>query len=563
MPVISEFKKFITRQRGALTPAFAILLPALIAMMAFGVDCAQALSQKARLARAVSEASLAVAASGKYEMNAEEKIAAQQMITHYIDYYFPEKLEISHIDIASSYNKIDEDSFSYTGYAISASIKVPILFTTKMVSGLDRDLQIGSGDVKIRKFSSVAADYVFVVDFSSSASQQSFNYLKSVVKELSEYALKNNSENKISLVPYTVGVAVKLPGKNQRGGQRVGCSLLFTPNEGYDIDYTFWGDKTITMQTNRPFMYNMDYQRLQFYRYYVGGLYINSAIAMEWKDVLARWCVKNKKFGSEAGRAEYSCKDDNYADDDLFSERSQHIIASEKEKSRTVVQMQNNLNSLFNDVAINYEATLNNMFSDSAIITFPLLWSRVSEPVYRPFNNMCMSASGYTVGNDLSQSIPGSWLIELTRDQNELSQIQTMKMNGLWTQISSGLVRSVPVMMKGRNKRKVFIIISRRVDYLQPNADVTEKWLKQYQLCQKIKEGIKERSETNTSRVEMYFITYSEGVYGVPIKQAKEWHTIWAENCTGTSNAAMAEDKDELLNAIKGFMNDETGHFAS
>lgn len=567
MPVISAFKKYITGQKGALAPAFAILLPALIAMMAFGVDCAQALSQKARLARAVSEASLAVAAGGKYEMSAEEMKTAKQMITHYIDYYFPEKLAITHLNIASSFNEIDEDSFSYTGYDISAVIKVPILFTAKMVSGLDRDLEIGSGSVKIKKFSSVAADYVFVVDFSGGHTAQSFAELKAVINEVSEYALKNNPENKLALVPYALGVPVKLPGKNQRGGQRVGCSLLFVPNSSYDVDYSFWGDKTITLQTNRSFMYNMDYQRLQFYRYHVGGLYIKPAIAIEWKDVLARWCTKNKKYGSKEGRAEYSCKDENYPDDDLFSARSQHIISRETEKVRNVVQTQHKWNSLFNNLAINYEATLANMFSDSAIITFPLLWSRSSESAWRPFQTMCENAGGYNPAspdNDLSQATPYSWLIELTSDKSEMARIKNMKMSGSWSQASSGLVRSVPVMMKGRNKRKVFIMVSRRVDYLRSNADVTEKWLKQYQLCEKIRQGIKDHSETNTSRVEMYFITYTNGTtYPVATMQSKEWNRLWAEHCVGTNNAATAEDKDELLKAIKGFMNDETGHFAN
>ena len=566
MPVISAFRKYITGQKGALAPAFAVLLPALIAMMAFGVDCAQALSQKARLARAVSEASLAVAATGKYEMSAEEMKNAEQMITHYIDYYFPEKLAITHLNIASSFNEINQDSFSYTGYDISAVIKVPILFTAKMVSGLERDLEIGSGSVKIKKFSSVAADYVFVVDFSSS-SAQSFTDLKSVVKEVSDYALKNNPENKIALVPYSLGVPVKLPGKNQRGGQRVGCSLLFVPNEGYDIDYAFWGDKNIDLQSNLPFMsrmFRIDNSRYQFYRYYVGGEYFRPEVGMDINEILARWCTKNKKYGQAEGRAQYSCKDESYPDDDIFSARSQRIIASEAAKARDVVSRHYTLNSLFNDAAINYPATLEKMFYDSAIITFPLLWSHFNRSSYRPFVNMCISAGGYTASNDLSKSIPTSWLIELTSDKSEMAQVETMKMpSSSWTQISSGLVRSVPVMMKGRNKRKIFIIISRRVDYLQPNADVTEKWLKQYQLCEKIKEGIKQRSETNTSRVEMYFISYPQGVTPVPIKQAKEWNTIWAEHCVGTNNAAAAEDKEALLKTIKGFMNDETGHFAN
>ncbi|WP_147199574.1 TadE/TadG family type IV pilus assembly protein [Pantoea sp. CCBC3-3-1] len=567
MPVISLFKKWMTRQKGALTPAFAIILPALVAMMAFGLDGAQALSQKARLARAVGEASLAVAAGGKYEMSPEEITTAKQIITHYIDYYFPEKLAISHIDIASAFHEVDQDSVSYTGYDISAVIKVPILFTAKMVSGLERNLAIGSGNVRIKKYSSVPADYVLVVDFTNSASRQSFTSLKSVVNEVSEYALKNNPENKIALVPYTIGVPVKLPGKNQRGGQRVGCSLLFVPNEGYDIDYTFWGDKSINNQstaTFNQFMYTMDRGRFDFYRYYVGGLYFNPPT--DDVLVLARWCAKNKKYGSKEGRGEYSCHDGNYPDDDIFSERSQRIIASERAKARHVVLMQYKWNSLFNDNAIDYQATLNNMFSNNAVITYPLLWSRSTLSTFRPFQMMCENAGGYNPAlpdNDLSQAAPFSWLIELTNDKSELAQVENMSQAGSWTQISSGLVRSVPVMMKGRNKRKVFIIISRRVDYLQPNADVTEKWLKQYQLCEKIKAGIKERGETNTSRVEMYFITYSEGVYAIPIKQAKQWHTIWAEHCVGTNNAATADDKDELLKTIKGFMNDETGHFAS
>ncbi len=562
MSLIARVIKRITSQKAALTPAFAIILPALIAMMAFGIDFAQALAQKARLARAVSEASLAVAAGGKYAMSEEEISQSKQLVAEYLDYYFPEKLSVINISIASAWHEIDEDSYSYTAYDISAVIKVPILFTAQMVSGFDRELEIGSGNVKVKKFSSVAADYVFVVDFSTGSSSQSLRELKKVIKEVNDYALKNNPENKMALVPYTLGVPVKLSGKNQRGGQRTGCSLLFVPNENYDIDYTFWGDKAIELNRNLPFMYNMDFQRLQFYRYYVGGIYFYSPV-MEWKDVLARWCTRNSKYGPKEGREQYSCKDDNYPDDNLFSDRSQRIIASETAKVRGVVQRHYTLFSLFNDDAINYPATLTNMFSDSAIITFPMLWPRG----HRPFQNMCENAGEYNPlypENDLSKAAPSSWLIELTRDKSTLAQIQTMKIAGSLVQASSGLVRSVPVMMKGRNKRKVFIIISRRVDYAESNAKVTEKWLKQYQLCEKIKQGIKDHSETNTHRVEMYFITYTSGTtYPIWTMPPKEWNTLWAENCVGTSNAAMADDQDQLLQTIKGIMDDETGHFAN
>lgn len=240
MSVIREkIKGVLHSDSGALAPAFAIILPCLLAMMSFGLDSVNLLSTKTRLANAMDEAALAVSATGKSDLNKDELKAAQLMATNYVRYHLPGIASVPVISVSGINEEMDANGFKFTRYELSATLKVPIIFNTGTLAGFDHDIDTGSGNRLVKKFTSVATDYVFVLDFSGSMQGTRLNDLKAVVKEISQFALENNEKTQIALVPFSIGVPVKLPGKNERGGERVGCSVLFVPKANYNINYAF------------------------------------------------------------------------------------------------------------------------------------------------------------------------------------------------------------------------------------------------------------------------------------------------------------------------------------
>ena len=122
-----------------------------------------------------------------------------------------------------------------------------------------------------------------------------------------------------------------------------------------------------------------------------------------------------------------------------------------------------------------------------------------------------------------------------------------------WTHLSAALIRSVPVMMEGSNRRKVFIMMSDGEESRYPQI-TTDKWLKSYKLCQKIEEGILARPQTNAGKVELYYISTTN---------ARTWVKYWGENCTGAARSKTATQRDDLIKLIKGIITDETGHLTS
>ncbi len=549
--VIRKINHVIHGQRGALAPAFAIILPILLSLMALGLDGANGLYQKARLSDAMDEAALAVASSGKTNTTVEESNNSKALVKAYLNYYIPSMTREPIITFSSQSSDEDaNDGLKYIDYHMGASVYVPAVFDVGTFPGFDHEIQIGTHDKKVRKFSALPADYVFVVDFSTSQAGTPMKILKSVVKEITEFAIENNKNSKIAIVPFSTGVSVKLPGVNERGGERAGCSVLFVPNKDYDINYEFWSDKYVGRHSTYPArMYYMDYWRYYYYYHYVRA----SAPAMTVANMQSQWCVKNAKYGTLEGVWQYTCKTNEYPHTDIFSAASQRIIKSEYDKAYRVQSEQNSYLTIEHDKAINYEATLEQMFSEEAIKTFVMPWAGMQDSAYRAYNRMCHQAGWYnhTSGNSLVKATVRSWLIELTNDLQVLAGFQDMWQQG-WTHISSGLIRSVPVMMKGRNKRKVFILMSDGSDSSGP-AKVTDKWLTKYNLCEKIREGIVERKETNTKKVEIYYISTT-----VSASRVK----FWADNCTGQGRSITSSDRDSLISVIKGIMSDETGHFS-
>ena len=297
----------------------------------------------------------------------------------------------------------------------------------------------------------------------------------------------------------------------------------------------------------------MDYKRYKYYDEHMR----KGKPEMTQAQMLDKWCVKNDEVtstakGEKAGRYYYSCKSPEFPYSDIFSSDSQAIIHEEYDRAYAIRKEQDSYLTIEHDAAINYEATLEKMFSEDAIITFPMVtWGSKANTDFRAYNEMCHHGADFDKSRiDVAQAKVYSWLIELTGDQQTLDQFQIMEPNG-WTHISSGLIRSVPVMMKGVNKRKIFVLLSDGDDSANPKK-VTQKWLETHKLCEKIEQGFLARPETNTSAVEIYYIATTAGASRVK---------YWAENCTGEKRATTSTKREELIKLIKNIMNDEVGRF--
>ncbi|WP_173635297.1 TadE/TadG family type IV pilus assembly protein [Paramixta manurensis] len=547
-------------------PAFAIIIPAILAMMMLGIDSANALAQKARLINAVGEASLAISANGKKVMTENEREEAQALTEAYIRYYLPSILSRPQLDIHTEEIKELTNGLEYIDYQLAATVKVPLLFDVGVIAGLSRELDISTGPSHARKYSMKPADYVFVINFS-----EDLREVRPIVKEISESVLINNDQNKIAIVPYANGVPLRTDRRNEAGGQEFDCSMLVVPKKEYAINYGFWADKQITDQYNgldeasrhNARMFYMDRGRFSYYNSFVR----NGFPGMDYFTMVNRWCINNGDitFNESHGRWKYTCKTEDKPWSDIFSADSQAIIRGEYDRALRVHAQHERYHSLLHDEAIDYEATLEKMFTDEALISFPLPWTFIDLPPghdlgHRLFDNMCRQA-GWNYDrppsrNPIEAPILRAWLIGLTNQPDSVNQLQQMTGVGGGAFIAMGLVRAVPEMMKGVNRRKVFIIISDGTDY--GGNQVTDNLLRRHQLCQKIEQGVLARPQTKAEEVAFYYIAYRSyyDYYGV------ESAAFWAEHCTGPERARAVENREELVELLKGIMTDEVGHFA-
>ena len=549
-----------------------ILFTVVCGVMGWGINRVCMLARRARVADAVAEATLAVSTatmandsqtgSGRQEI---EKVRGT--VASWMKYYFPAMKSAPEVEFTvMEGQQLASSETRYTYYNVDVAVTLPQLFLYQTVTVDKTDYTLRAGRGHVNKYVSKPADYVFVVDFSGSQIGPRLNILKSVFAEITDFVLKNSPGSKIAIVPFSTGVSVIMPGTNQRGGQNVGCSVLFVPNPGWDINYAFWSDKNVsTAYANSPLntqTYYMDYYRYKFYKNFVAA----SSPTNKEADMRKRWCRQNPTKGVKEGRVEYSCFDprDKYPDpsdprnqlEDIFTAQSLRLIENEYAKAARVFTTQKSAYTIEHDEAINYTATLDKMFSDEAIITFPMLWSTASSAssAYRPYYQMCQQGGWWkhNTGNDLTNQSAASWLIPLTDSKPALDQFQNMEPSG-WTHLSAALIRSVPVMMEGSNRRKVFIMMSDGEESRYPQI-TTDKWLKSYKLCQKIEEGILARPQTNAGKVELYYISTTN---------ARTWVKYWGENCTGAARSKTATQRDDLIKLIKGIITDETGHLTS
>lgn len=531
----------LSSENGAITIVYAIIFPALLAMVALALDGALMINRKARLADASSEAILAISAVDNRLVDSVAIDNNKQIAKDFVNYYLPnnqaEQLKV----VVTSFDRTIEKG--YIDYKIAISATLPTLLPLGHLgfSAFDRSVTVGNFDNNsgnARKFVTVIsdpADYVFVVDFSDSMNSSYIDQgrvttrlamLKQVVREV--ISGNKNPDSQFAIVPFDIGVPFRIKDsvnttssyankENEGGGELVGCSALYVPKPQYapdKIDYNFWANKNISQKqyplfnnSKNSIFYNLDRGRYFYYRFIVG-----KALNEDMGDLEDRgWCTLNSSAAAPMGLYTHSCEAQSA--ESIFPPANKLKIEEQYDNVTALLDTMRaapteERSSIANSLTIDYASTLkyDNLFGTEAIQEFIQPWAP-NMYEYRAFTGMCQSATPLrTVSPRLSQSQAEeqmaatftsaraqAFLIPLTTSSEEktrlISDFAGMSAGG-GTDSTIGLLRSVPVVAAGTNPKKVIIVISDGEDEIDP-AIVADQFHSRG-MCDVIKAGLKD-----------------------------------------------------------------------
>lgn len=608
-----------TSENGAIAIVYVIIFPFLLAATAVALDGSMILKRKARLADASSEAVLAIAAIDNRLIDDAARNVNDKIINEYIGFYFPSRaIENVSLGVTMTDN-VDEDGYVDYKINITADFKTLLPLANIGFPAFGEKVSIGNQDNNsgnARKFittNSVPADYVFVVDFSATMNiaytgsdglaTNRLNMLKTVVNDV--ISGSQHTDSQFALVPFDLGVPFRakdavnntLPyrnEKNEAGGELVGCSTLYVPKVKFssdNIDYDFWANKHIVhksyseLDRNRSaIFYNFDRSRYLYYRFIVGESLGETIEGLEKRS----WCVLNQQANPLAGRYMFSCEKDPTRS--IFTPTNQNIIDEQYAAVIALIEtMRGKLSfersSIANSETIDYAATLDddNIFNTDNVQEFIQPWAP-NMYEYRAFSGMCQSATKLiTVGQGVTQDYaekemaktldsakPSAFLIPLTTNKiekealvNNLMQMQA----GGGTDSTSGLLRSVPIIASGMNKKKVIIVISDGEDEADP-AIVAEEFHARG-MCDVIKSGLKSESLYQKNKigtvadvVEIHYVSINDDITNA------ERMAFWGRYCAkgdsdtdSTQYVHTATNYSSLLSTLKSIIGVETGYY--
>lgn len=556
--------QLIRQERGGVTAIFMIMLPMLLAFIALALDGSLVMMKKNRLADGLNEGALAIA-SGAANGDTGDMSKNNALLRQYISYYLPGD-EIITADVSTRQATGTGPRAKDTIFDIKAEIKFNTILPMSDLPSFAETLNMNNkGSVRKNISAGRPADYVFVVDFSGSMTWSSseknmtrIELLKKVVKDITEKALKEQPESTFGIVPFETGVPIKLEGKNEAGGDRLGCSALFTPVKrldlkiNYDIDYAFWANKNLRASGTTVLERN---QRLDSARYnYFNGVVLKALGLSKTAQMVGdpyNFCVLNTgAHGTFPNMPAYHCE--RSAEESIYTDKNQKIIEDEFQYSRQVYTSNTVAGSIFNKNSIDFAATLENMFDDSAVISFELSGPMKSNVDYSPFSEMCYSRGAEFYAYNIQDYKRNAYLIELTNDKDTIDEFQKMEPQG-GTESSVGLLRAVPVLTKGNNPRKVMIVIS---DGDDNETDVLDSFHKTHNVCEAIRQGMPKHSSV-TEEVTIYFISISAS--SADDSRVK----YWGKYCTGMDNSIIAANYSDLMAKLVEITSDgeETGYF--
>lgn len=559
---LSFFKfSYIQNNRAAVSVMFAIVLPILIASFSIGIDGARFLIKRAKLSDALSQGSLAVALTGNDNSLDTDITRNEQLLKSYIDYYLPsDKIKPGSLKVTlrKKYDPDDTSRVVSLDYIADAAILSNPIFESLEhgLPGFGKDVQISSDGSNgiVRKTideSSVESDIVFAVDFSGSmldpSSEPSMNrlqLLQKIITDLSKDVIKSDSNTKIGIVPFDLGIPVSLSGKNPLGGALIGCSVPYKFNSQYDLDFNFWSYKypgniysssTDALKDTNRMLYD-------YYRYDLGlstEQLVNSGI-----------CI------SSSVEPFYSCERIGF--NLATSTNASKFVRDYNVMSRIGNQTKT---SIANDVTINYSASVDkrNLLAD-VYKTFEIPFGS-SYSFQNVFRGMCTSGFNvtphynyYNYPTVISSLKQNTQIINLTASQSQLQKFNKMVVHsGAGTDTTAGLLTAAKVIRSGTNPQKIIIVITDGEDSGEL-VTVSNRFHTQFQVCKKIVDGLEELS-TNTKSVKIYYISLSA-------KDNNEKRlAFWRDNCVGSDGAFTATDYNSLKSVISSILQKGNLHF--
>jgi tight adherence protein G len=592
---------FSASRQGGIAVTFAILVPFILAMIALFFDSVQLVGKRARLADAMNEGILAVASRGE-----TDEASNVRLLTEYLRGYLPEANKFTNVSVKISQQ---DGCATYTG---SATAEVNTFIRYGGFSGFDKNVNVSyNSDACRKKDKMINGDFVFIVDMSASMTGKKLKELKRLLKETINTG-KKTPNTRFGLVPFGNGVPVKLSGKNERGGEIAGCSVLFVPNSNYNIDYQYWSSIRATnyskLEKNAHFA---DRYRYHYYKYYVSPT-TSSANLNATRNA---YCFINTNKGDyKSGNYKYSCMSNKFDESgvtvplsmvfkdldayrNLTAKTLHPTYERELEKAykirREAAKGRNR--NIAHDNSIDYQATLDRMFipdgqPGNAITTFYHPWTSTSSR-YRPFRKMCRMIKGKrsTFANakvhtrlfELSSNLDdleeiddedlegeGETVPEEEEDvdgedqKNEQDEddeddediddddIDDMETSGL-TDTMSGFMRAIPVIAAGQSPNKSLIIISDGGD--NSNIKMRDKLIDSYKICEKVKDAENYKTYApKTEKVEIYFILL--GSKGAHKKHVERWR-----GCVGANNVYHAPDSAVLQEVLFDITTKDSG----
>lgn len=274
---LSEIR-FIKNQNGNIMIFFALMIPAIFTCFSASINYAYILKSRALISESTNEASLAIVAA---DLGMEDQAGIDynnKIALYYINYYRKHQINDNKID-NESINI--EHNISEREYYVTYNSKVnAVIDDDPLVAKTDKNEQDRRMSVSNRQDNSGrtrktevehSVDVAFIVDFSGSVTcnyndntcneyrkgsaldSQRLAYIKKVLADLIPKYSAKNTQNKFALIPYDIGVPVKidsndprLPAKNQSGGENYACSVLYSFKEAWAyLDYDFWANQYI------------------------------------------------------------------------------------------------------------------------------------------------------------------------------------------------------------------------------------------------------------------------------------------------------------------------------
>ena len=437
---------FLKCTSGAVALTMAIMLPAIFTCLAFSINQAYTMRNRAKLSEATNEASLAVIAIDNKNIDDDAKKENRKIALNYINYFITKKIgdesqtDANLLESTAEINvDYDEDRKEYyiaynqqfdelTKYEYSDAQKPQSVVVNSKTESYGNTRKYQNRD---------SIDFAFISDFSASSTcqysdvncneyspdnyaQRRLDYMKeAIVDILKEY--EKYSEYQFALVPYDIGVPVESETKNEAGGKNYNCSVMYKMNRIYDsVNYNFWANKNIaytkwkklkndgvitdyTKSTN----YFPDHRKLvnyymdnSYYRYYSNliGPALNSDPKKSNMEVLIGkgLCYERKDRWDrlEKGQAQWACG----------TNRDDHPEKNKGEIDRNYGNLVQLFDYMFsgdykdvhysfaNTKTVDVAGTINTLFSEmkNNIITF----ERPISPVvaeFSPFMGMCQA----------------------------------------------------------------------------------------------------------------------------------------------------------------------------